>query len=70
MNEFIDDFHERGISDIWAEAQRRAPTDKCVDFVIRVGIAEGQPVAEIESIIESAKAQQKEIGRLRCAAKE
>ena len=70
MNEFVDDFHERGISDIWAEAQRRAPSEKCVNFAIRAGIAEGQPNDEIESIIKSAKSQQKEIGRLRCASKE
>ena len=70
MNEFVDDFHQRGISDIWAEAQKRAPSDKCVDFAIRAGIAEGQPVAEIDSIIDSAKSRQKEIGRLQCAAKE
>jgi phospholipid/cholesterol/gamma-HCH transport system ATP-binding protein len=70
MNEFVDDFHKRGISDIWAEAQRSAPSDKCVDFAIRAGIAEGQPVAEIDSIIDSAKSRQKEIGRLQCAAKE
>jgi phospholipid/cholesterol/gamma-HCH transport system ATP-binding protein len=67
MNEFVEDFHEQGIRDIWTEAQKYVPSDKCVDFAIRAGIAEGQPVAEIDSIIVSAKSQQKEIGRLRCA---
>jgi len=70
MNEFVDDFHEKGINDIWTQAMERAPSDQCVDFAIRAGIAEGQPFADIDSIVGSAKSKQKEIGRLRCAAKE
>jgi len=70
MNDFVKDFQEHGISDIWKEAQKRAPSDKCVDFAIRAGIAEGQPVTEIDSIIDLAESQQKEIGRVRCGAKE
>jgi phospholipid/cholesterol/gamma-HCH transport system ATP-binding protein len=70
LTDFVNDFHEQGISDIWVAAQKLAPSDKCVDFAILAGIAEGQPVAEIDSVIELAKSQQKEIGRLRCAAKE
>ncbi|KUG22623.1 hypothetical protein ASZ90_007613 [hydrocarbon metagenome] len=70
MNDFVRDFQEQGISDIWKEAQKSAPSDKCIDFAIRAGIAEGQPAAEIDSIIDLAKSQQKEIGRLRCDAKE
>lgn len=70
LKAFVNDFQAQGISDIWAGAQKLAPSDKCVDFAILAGIAEGQPVAEIDFIIELAKAQQKEIGRLRCAAKE
>jgi phospholipid/cholesterol/gamma-HCH transport system ATP-binding protein len=70
LKDFVNDFHEQGISDIWAVAQKLAPADKCVDFAILAGLAEGQPVADIDSIIELAKSQQKEIGRLRCAAKE
>lgn len=70
MNEFVDDFHEQGISDIWKEAQKSAPSDRCVDFAIMAGIAEGQPGADIDFVIDLAKSQQKEIGRLRCDAKE
>jgi hypothetical protein len=70
LKDFVNDFQEQGISDIWAGAQKLAPSDKCVDFAIRAGIAEGQPVADIDSIIDLAKSQQKEIGRLRCAVKE
>jgi phospholipid/cholesterol/gamma-HCH transport system ATP-binding protein len=70
LKDFVNDFHEQGISDIWAGAQKLVPADKCVDFAILAGLAEGQPVADIDSIIELAKSQQKEIGRLRCAVKE
>lgn len=70
MRDFVRDFQDQGISEIWKEAQKRAPSDACVDFAIRAGLAEGQPSAEIDSIIDLAKSQQKEIGRLRCDAKE
>ena len=70
LEDFVDDFHEQGISDIWAGAQKQAPSGKCVDFTIRAGIAQGQPIAEIDAVIDSAESQQKEIGRLRCAVEE
>jgi phospholipid/cholesterol/gamma-HCH transport system ATP-binding protein len=70
LKDFVKDFHEQGISDIWAEAKKQAPSGKCVDFTILAGIAQGQPIAEIDSVIDSAKSQQKEIGRLQCAVEE
>ena len=70
LNDFVKDFQEQGIRDIWAEAQKQLPSRKCVDFTIRAGIAQGQPIAEIDSVIDSAESQQKEIGRLRCAVEE
>ena len=41
LKEFIEDFQEQGISDIWAEAQKQAPPDKCVDFTIRRELRKG-----------------------------
>ena len=70
LKEFIEDFQQSGISDIWVEAQKKAPPDKCIDFSIRAGIAEGKPIDEIDSVIKLAKSKQKEIGRLRCAVRE
>jgi len=70
LKEFIEDFQTSGISEIWSEAQKNAPPDKCVDFAIRAGIAEGKPIAGMDSVIKLAKSHQKEIGRLRCAVKE
>ena len=70
LDDFVKDFQEQGIRDICAEAQEKVPSVKGVDFTIRAGIAQGQPIAEIDSVIDSAESQQKEIGRLRCAVEE
>jgi phospholipid/cholesterol/gamma-HCH transport system ATP-binding protein len=70
LKDFVKDFQEQRIRDIWAGAQKQAPSGKCVDFSIRAGIAQGKPTAEIDQVIDSAISQQKEIGRLQCAAKE
>jgi phospholipid/cholesterol/gamma-HCH transport system ATP-binding protein len=70
LKEFVNDFQERGIRNIWAGAQKQVPSGKCVDFSIRAGIAQGQPTAEIDQVIDSARSQQKEIGRLQCAVEE
>ena len=70
LNEFIEDFQKGEISDIWVDAQNQAPSHQCIDFSIKVGMAEGKPFDEIESVIHFAKSHQKEIGRLRCAVKE
>ncbi len=70
MEDFIKDFQEHGIREIWAGAREKAAPGTCVDFTILAGLAQGQPIAEIETIIASAESKQKEIGRLRCAAEE
>jgi phospholipid/cholesterol/gamma-HCH transport system ATP-binding protein len=67
LNDFVKDFQEQGIRDIWAEAQKQVLLGKCVEFTILAGIAQGQPIAEIDSVIDSAESQQREIGRLRSA---
>ena len=70
LNNFAEDFQRRGINDIWSEAQKKASLDKCIDFTILAGIAQGQPVDEIDFVIASAESQQKEIGRLHCTTRE
>lgn len=66
LQDFMEDFQGQGIRDIWAGARKQFAVGDCVEFTIRAGIAQGQPFDEIDSVIESAKSQQKEIGRLRC----
>lgn len=70
LKQFITDFQEKGIRDIWEETQKKTRLEKCVDFAILAGVAEGQPIEEIDAVIHSARDQQKEIGRMQCAVKE
>ena len=70
LQDFTKDFQGQGIRDIWAGARQQMTSALCVDFTVLAGIAQGQPIAEIDSVIEAAKSNQKEIGRLRCAAEE
>jgi len=62
----IDDFQKKAIRGIWAGPRKQAASKECAEFSILAGIAQGQPIMEIGSVIDSAKHQQKEIGRLRC----
>jgi len=70
LKDFIDDFREHGIRGIGAQALEQAVPGQCVEFVVLAGIAQGQPILEMEAVIELAKNQQKEIGRLRCGAED
>ncbi len=66
LKDFIPALQEQGIRDLELEATGEA----CVEFSVLAGLAQGRPLEEIDSVIESAKQQQKEIGRLQCAAQE
>jgi len=69
LEDFIADFQGQGIRGIWAAARKQAASEECVEFAILAGFAQGQPIVEIDSVIDSAKRQQKEIARLRCDAR-
>jgi hypothetical protein len=66
FRDFIKDFQERGIHDVLAGARKQTRSDRCVEFPIMAGIAQGQPAADIDSVIDAAKSQQKEFARLQC----
>ena len=66
LKDFAADFQERGINDIWAETRRQTRSAECVEFAVLAGLAQGQPTADIESVLDAAESQQKEIARLRC----
>jgi phospholipid/cholesterol/gamma-HCH transport system ATP-binding protein len=70
LDDFINDFNKQGTHKIRAEAQKQTPSGECVEFAIRAGIAQGQPTAELEAVIDLAKSKQREIGRINCAAGE
>jgi phospholipid/cholesterol/gamma-HCH transport system ATP-binding protein len=66
LEDFAKDFQEQGLHDGWAGARKQTRSAECVEFTVRAGLAQGQPVADIDSVIDAAKSQQKEIARLRC----
>ncbi len=70
LKDFIEDFQEQGIRDIGAGARRQTVSGQCVEFTVRGGLAQGQPIAEMDAVIELAKNRQREIGRFRCTGEE
>ena len=69
LKDFAKDFQERGIQGVLAGARKQTTSAGCVEFTVLAGIAQGQPVADIDSVIDAAKSQQKEIARLRCGGR-
>jgi len=67
LKDFVNDFEEQGFRDLQSEVRSWATSGKCIEISIRAGIAQGQPIDEIKTVIESAKNHQKEMGRLRCS---
>ncbi|MEI6314539.1 MAG: ATP-binding cassette domain-containing protein [Syntrophus sp. (in: bacteria)] len=66
LKDFAHDFQERGVKNGYEGPERRKTSGGCIELVIRAGIALGQPIAEVESVIDAAESNQKEIARLRC----
>ncbi|MDD5169824.1 MAG: ATP-binding cassette domain-containing protein [Syntrophales bacterium] len=69
LHDFATDFQEQGIQDVCAGTNRLNASAGCIEFSILSGIAQGKPIAEMDSVIESAKSNQKEIARFRCDAR-
>jgi phospholipid/cholesterol/gamma-HCH transport system ATP-binding protein len=67
---FIEDFQEQGIREIGTGAGRQAVSGQCVEFSVLGGLAQGQPLAEMDDVIDLAKNRQREIGRFRCPGEE
>jgi phospholipid/cholesterol/gamma-HCH transport system ATP-binding protein len=66
LEEFKKEFGEKGIRSVEAAARGKATSPECVEVVVFAGLAEGQPITELDAIMESAKLQQREIARLLC----
>jgi phospholipid/cholesterol/gamma-HCH transport system ATP-binding protein len=66
LAEFSKEFREEGIRAVRAVALRKSTSPECVEFAVFAGLAQGQPIVELDSIIEFAKFQQREIARLEC----
>ncbi|MBN1474731.1 MAG: ATP-binding cassette domain-containing protein [Syntrophaceae bacterium] len=63
LEDFVEDFQGQGIKDIWSWAgvRRLVAMSGSVTFTIVAGIAEGKPVTKIETVIDAARTNQKEI---------
>lgn len=63
LNDFVKDFKGQGINDVlnWTGVHRLVAMSGPVTFTILAGVAEGQPVSKLETVIDSAKANQEEI---------
>ncbi len=70
LEEFTEDFREEGIRSVWSEARLRVASKECVEFGLLSGLAEGDPLGEIETVIETARNYQSEIARFRCNEQE
>ena len=66
LKDFSKNFAEMNIHDVWPGARRQTRSEECIEFKVLAGIAQGQPAADIDSIIENSQIQTDEIGRLRC----
>ncbi len=66
LEDFIQDFQEWDIADRLAIGHNHAHAAGCVEFTILAGIALGDPVADVASVVAAAQSQQVEIARVRC----
>jgi phospholipid/cholesterol/gamma-HCH transport system ATP-binding protein len=66
LDKFIADFRDRGMCELEATFRKEIPSDQCFDFVISVGMAQGKPQVEIESVMEFARFDKKPIATFQC----
>lgn len=66
LEEFGKEFCDQGVRAVQTAALRKRASPEGVEVIVLAGLARGQPIVELESIIEFAKYQQREIGRLQC----
>ena len=67
MKKFITEFREYGIHAIVNGNGNAVNVEACAEFSVLVGLAQGRPDEKVETVIESARKQQKEIGRVKCS---
>jgi len=65
--DFTRDFQEHGMGGIETAMADENKPERCVEFKVLVGLAQGKPQIEIESVMEFARFNQKEIAQFSCA---
>jgi phospholipid/cholesterol/gamma-HCH transport system ATP-binding protein len=66
MEDFTRDFQEHGIRDIELQSGEEVSERNCAEFKVLAGLAQGKPQIEIESVMEFARFNQKEIAKFKC----
>ncbi|NLN60762.1 MAG: ATP-binding cassette domain-containing protein [Deltaproteobacteria bacterium] len=71
LKNFVMNLSEYGIDTIIKDDESdNSNLEGCTDFAVLVGLAQGRPFMNVESVVEAAAEDQKEISRLSCPAKE
>jgi len=66
MDDFTRDFQEHGIQGIEMQRGEEDSGEAYIEFSVLAGLAQGKPQIEIESVMEFARFNQKEISRFKC----
>jgi phospholipid/cholesterol/gamma-HCH transport system ATP-binding protein len=66
MEDFTRDFQEHGIRGIELQRGEAGSDKECTEFSVLAGLAQGKPQIEIESVMEFARFNQKEIAKFKC----
>jgi len=69
LDKFTTDFQEHGMRELEETFRKEISSDQCFDFRISVGMAQGKPQVEIESVMEFARFDQKPIATFQCGAR-
>ena len=64
--DFTEDLQEEGWREIQSAIQSQVVPDKCFEFSVLAGLAQGKPQIELESVMEFARFKQKPIARFVC----
>ena len=66
LSDFVHDFREKGMRELVDVFVADEASDETYEIVIEVGLAQGKPQIEIESVIEFARFNQKPIATFQC----
>jgi phospholipid/cholesterol/gamma-HCH transport system ATP-binding protein len=66
LERFTTDFRDHGMRELEATFRKEISSEQCFDFVISVGMAQGKPQVEIESVMEFARFNRKPIATFQC----
>jgi phospholipid/cholesterol/gamma-HCH transport system ATP-binding protein len=66
LERFTTDFRDHGMRELEATFRKEITAEQCFDFVISVGMAQGKPQVEIESVMEFARFDKKPIATFEC----